>query len=72
MADIARFQFGGYAAWLLWSVVHLMSISGFRNKVFVGLNWMWSYFNYEKSNRLIMRKYKKENPEKVTGNVEQV
>tara|TARA_B100001245_G_scaffold236505_1_gene227888 strand:- start:4548 stop:5900 length:1353 start_codon:yes stop_codon:yes gene_type:complete len=57
VADIARFQFGGYAAWLLWSVVHLMSISGFRNKVFVGLNWMWSYFNYEKSNRLIIRKY---------------
>ena len=70
VADIARFQFGGYVAWLLWSVVHLISISGFRNKVFVGLNWMWSYFNYEKSNRLIIRKYKKEKPEKVTGNVE--
>ena len=59
VADLAQLHFGGYAAWVLWSVVHLMSISGFKNKVFVGLNWLWSYFNYEKSNRLIIRKYKK-------------
>ncbi|MDX5340345.1 MAG: NAD(P)/FAD-dependent oxidoreductase [Cyclobacteriaceae bacterium] len=57
VADIAKFRFGGYVAWLLWSIVHLMSISGFKNKLFVGLNWLWSYFNYEKSNRLIIRKY---------------
>jgi NADH dehydrogenase len=59
VADIGRFKFGGYFAWLLWSIVHLMSISGFKNKLFVGINWMWSYFTYDKGNRLIMRRYKK-------------
>ncbi|RFC54829.1 NAD(P)/FAD-dependent oxidoreductase [Brumimicrobium aurantiacum] len=59
VADIGRFKFGGYFAWLLWSVVHLMSISGFKNKLFVGINWIWSYFTYDKGNRLIMRRYKK-------------
>ncbi|HZH86884.1 MAG TPA: NAD(P)/FAD-dependent oxidoreductase [Brumimicrobium sp.] len=59
VADIGRFKFGGYFAWLLWSIVHLMSISGFKNKLFVGINWMWSYFTYDKGNRLIVRRYKK-------------
>ncbi len=59
VADIGKFKFGGYFAWILWSAVHLMSISGFKNKLFVGINWMWSYFTYDKGNRLIMRRYKR-------------
>lgn len=58
VADIGKFKFTGYSAWLLWSIVHIMSISGFRNKLMVAINWAISYFNYEKSNRLIIRKYK--------------
>lgn len=58
VADLKKLHFAGYVAWLLWSVVHLMSISGFRNKLLVGLNWAISYFNYEKSNRVIIRNFK--------------
>ncbi len=58
VADIGRLKFTGYSAWLLWSIVHIMSISGFRNKLLVAINWAISYFNYEKSNRLIIRKFK--------------
>lgn len=58
VADLGKFKFAGYFAWLLWSVVHLLSISGFRNKLMVGFNWMVSYFSYEKSNRLIIRSFK--------------
>lgn len=57
VADIGKWKFGGYGAWLLWSLVHLMSISGFRNKLLVGINWIISYFSYEKSNRLIIRQH---------------
>jgi NADH dehydrogenase len=59
VADLGKLKFGGYFAWLLWSFVHLMSISGFRNKLLVGINWIVSYFSYEKSNRLIIRTFKK-------------
>lgn len=58
VADLGKFKFAGYFAWLLWSLVHLMSISGFRNKILVGLNWAVSYFSYEKSNRVIIRNFK--------------
>ena len=58
VADLGKFKFAGYFAWLLWSIVHLMSISGFRNRLMVGFNWAVSYFTYEKSNRLIIRNFK--------------
>jgi NADH dehydrogenase FAD-containing subunit len=58
VADLGKFEFTGYFAWLLWSIEHLLSISGFRNKFMVGLNWVVSYFTYEKSNHLIIRKFK--------------
>ncbi len=59
VADIGKFHFRGMFAWFIWSTVHLMSISGFKNKLRVGLNWLNSYFSYDKGNRLIIRKYKR-------------
>lgn len=56
VADIGEWRFDGFLAWMLWSLVHLMQISGFRNKFLVGLNWAWSYFSFEKGDRLIIRK----------------
>ncbi len=58
VADIGKLKFSGYTAWLVWSFVHLMSISGFKNKLLVGLNWAVSYFSFDKSNRLIIRNFK--------------
>jgi len=58
VADLGKLKFAGYFAWFLWSIVHLLSISGFRNRWMVGFNWAVSYFTYEKSNRLIMRNFK--------------
>lgn len=58
VADLGQFKFSGYFAWLVWSIVHLISIIGFKNKLMVGFNWAVSYFTYEKSNRLIIRNLK--------------
>ena len=68
VADLGKFKFGGYFAWLLWSIVHLMSISGFRNRLMVGFNWAVSYFTYEKSNRLIIRNFSKASNSKSIAN----
>ncbi|MCB9326457.1 MAG: NAD(P)/FAD-dependent oxidoreductase [Lewinellaceae bacterium] len=61
VADLGKFKFAGYFAWLIWSIVHLMSISGFRNKLLVSINWAISYFSFEKGNRIIMRPFKTNN-----------
>jgi len=58
VADFGKLHIWGILAWFIWSTVHLMSISGFKNKIMVGLSWASSYFTYDKGNRLIIRKYK--------------
>ena len=60
VAVIKKLQFSGFAAWLIWSVIHLLSIIGVRNKFMIGLNWMWSYFTYDKGDRVIIRKFEPE------------
>lgn len=43
----------GFVAWLTWLVVHLWYLISFRNRVFVLLNWAWSYIAYARGARLI-------------------
>lgn len=57
VADFGKWHFHGFIAWIIWSTVHLLSIIGFKNKIFVGLSWLGSYITYDKGNRLIIRKY---------------
>jgi NADH dehydrogenase len=54
VASIKKLEFGGFTAWLIWSFIHLMSIMGMRNKIIVAVNWLWSYFTYDKGDRIII------------------
>lgn len=53
VADIRGFTFGGVGAWLIWSLVHILFLIGFRNKLFVMLSWVWNYVVSTKGARLI-------------------
>jgi len=53
VAQLGRHHFGGFVAWLLWSLVHIVPLIGFRNKLSVLLAWLWSYVSLAKSARLI-------------------
>ena len=55
VAEIGGRKFGGFAAWVLWLVVHLRSILGVKHKAFILLNWVWNYLNYKQSLRLILK-----------------
>lgn len=54
VVDLEHLRFHGFAAWLVWMFVHLISILGMRNKIAVLLNWIWAYFNYSTSLRLLI------------------
>jgi NADH dehydrogenase len=54
-------HFKGLFAWIVWMLIHLMYLIGFRSKVVVLLNWMYSYFTFDKNTRLIIRPYVKPN-----------
>ena len=48
----------GSPKWQIWMFIHLVSIVGFKNKFFVLSSWLWSYFSYDKSSRLIIARPK--------------
>jgi NADH:quinone reductase (non-electrogenic) len=53
VADIGRFEFSGFFAWLAWLFVHLMHLVEFENKVLVLIQWGWYYFSRNRAARLI-------------------
>jgi NADH dehydrogenase len=55
VADLPGLKFQGFWAWILWLIVHLKSILGVKNKIFVLLNWIWGYITYDQSLRVIIK-----------------
>jgi NADH dehydrogenase len=57
VADIKGFKFSGFFAWVLWSVVHIFFLIGFRNRFRVFVEWMWHYFTFKRGVRLITDRF---------------
>lgn len=49
-----RIQLSGFIAWLAWLGLHLLTLLGFRNQLNVLINWVWNYFTYDRSVRIIL------------------
>lgn len=54
VVELPKRKFGGFFAWVVWMLVHLRSILGIKNKWVVFMNWVWNYFTYNLSLRLII------------------
>jgi NADH dehydrogenase len=52
VADIGKFKFGGFIAWVLWLVVHLMYIVGFKSRVTTVFHWLISFLGRGRSQRV--------------------
>lgn len=57
VADIGKFKFSGFFAWLLWCFIHVFSLVGLQNKITVFINWMGRYFSYNGPTRVIIRPF---------------
>ncbi|GAB2962160.1 NAD(P)/FAD-dependent oxidoreductase [Hymenobacter coalescens] len=57
----------GFLAWLIWMFVHLVSLVSFRNRLFVLLNWIWSYFTFDKGRRYIIGRVREPVPVEATA-----
>jgi len=53
VADIWRFHFSGFLAWLIWVFVHVFFLIGFRNRFVVLFEWAYSYITFRRGARLI-------------------
>ncbi|MDX1617691.1 MAG: NAD(P)/FAD-dependent oxidoreductase, partial [Balneolaceae bacterium] len=57
VADIKGLKFSGFVAWILWSVIHIFYLIGFRNRLKVFVEWMWYYFTFKRGVRLITNRF---------------
>ena len=55
VAKVYGVEASGFVAWVMWLGIHIIQLIGFRNKLFVLINWAWDYFFYERAARLITR-----------------
>jgi NADH dehydrogenase len=53
VAQIGPLHVSGLLAWLLWCVVHIFFLIGFRNRVRVMSEWIWYYLTFKPGARLL-------------------
>ncbi len=53
VALVGKIELSGMIAWLAWLFIHLIFLIGFRNRTSVLFQWMYSYFSYQRSARII-------------------
>ncbi len=63
---VGRLKLAGFLAWLLWIVIHIWYLIGFRNRIAVMFQWAWAYFTFQRTARLITNQgtgYRVQGPE---------
>ena len=53
IALVGRIQAAGFVAWLLWLVVHLAFLTGFRNRLAALFNWTIAFLGRGRPQRVI-------------------
>jgi len=51
--ELGQLRLTGLLAWLLWGAAHIFFLIGFRNRVVVIIDWLWSYLKFGGGARLI-------------------
>ena len=62
IVEVGRLKVTGFPAWLLWLVIHIYYLTGFKNRILVVLQWAWSYISYTRGARLILGKERRTRP----------
>ncbi|WP_428377696.1 NAD(P)/FAD-dependent oxidoreductase [Lichenicoccus sp.] len=55
VADFGWIRLTGFAAWVVWSAVHLLLLVSARNRLVVYINWVWAWLTYGRGARVITR-----------------
>lgn len=54
VAETKKLHLSGFIAWVAWLAIHLLFLVGFRSKISVITNWVYSYIATKRSTRLII------------------
>ena len=53
VGHVGRLNVGGVSAWLLWLLVHLVQLTGFKNRVLVLAHWLVAFLGRSRAERAI-------------------
>jgi NADH dehydrogenase len=53
IAQTGPLKLTGFIAWLAWLFIHILYLVGFKNRLFVFMQWVWSYLFSKRGSRLI-------------------
>ena len=56
VVQTGRIQISGFIAWMMWLVIHIYYLTGFKNRILVVISWAWSYLTFNRGARLIVRR----------------
>ena len=56
IVETGKRRFTGLFAWLVWLLVHIYFLTGFKNRLFVVASWAWSFMTFRRGARLIVNK----------------
>lgn len=56
VVQVNNLHYGGVLAWFTWLFIHIYYLIGFKNRLFVFMQWSWSYFTFKRGARLILDK----------------
>ncbi|HSC89411.1 MAG TPA: NAD(P)/FAD-dependent oxidoreductase [Polyangiaceae bacterium] len=51
-----KLELSGVMAWFAWLLVHIYYLTGFKNRLFVLMQWAYSYLTFARGARLIVQK----------------
>jgi NADH:ubiquinone reductase (H+-translocating) len=53
VAQVGKWHVGGFIAWLMWGVVHVLFLVNYRNRIQVLMSWFWNWIINARDARLI-------------------
>jgi NADH dehydrogenase len=56
VAQLGRWKFSGFFAWLLWVFIHIMYLASFRNRIIVLIQWTWAFITWNRPSRIILER----------------
>ena len=64
IVEVGSIKVTGFMAWMMWLLVHIYFLTGFRNRTLVVLQWGWSYLSFRRGARLIVNKQWRQHPQR--------
>ncbi|QSR88489.1 hypothetical protein IT6_08985 [Methylacidiphilum caldifontis] len=55
LVQFRNWGFNGFIAWIVWLLIHIITLISFRNRLSVLIQWAWAYLRFKPGARLLSK-----------------